>query len=30
MVNVAVPSEIDWEALDASDAIIFGTPTYTG
>jgi NAD(P)H dehydrogenase (quinone) len=30
MVNVAVPAEIDWEALDASDAIIFGTPTYMG
>ncbi|MGF6882734.1 NAD(P)H dehydrogenase (quinone) [Nocardia sp. GAS34] len=30
MVNVAVPAEIDWEALDAADAIIFGTPTYMG
>lgn len=30
MVDVAVPSEINWDALDASDAIIFGTPTYMG
>jgi NAD(P)H dehydrogenase (quinone) len=30
MVNVAVPAEVDWEALDAADAIIFGTPTYMG
>jgi NAD(P)H dehydrogenase (quinone) len=30
MVNVAVPTETNWEALDASDAIIFGTPTYMG
>jgi len=30
MVNVAVPAETDWAALDAADAIIFGTPTYMG
>ena len=30
MVNVAVPSETNWNALDASEAIIFGTPTYMG
>lgn len=27
---MAVPTEIDWEALDGADAIIFGTPTYMG
>lgn len=30
MVSVAVPAETDWEALDAADAIIFGSPTYMG
>jgi len=30
MVDVAIPAETNWDALDAADAIIFGTPTYMG
>ncbi len=30
MVDVAIPADTNWEALDAADAIIFGTPTYMG
>lgn len=30
LINIAAMSEADWAALDAADAIVFGSPTYMG
>jgi NAD(P)H dehydrogenase (quinone) len=30
LIDVTQMSEMDWQALDAADAILFGTPTYMG
>lgn len=30
LVPVGAPASVDWDALDAADALIFGSPTYMG